>query len=211
MRGVLRGADGPAESAVRPDKAAKDDKRSREWKRLEASIDTSRLVLEPLMPEHAALLFEPLQNETLYRFFDREPPASVAELRRRFRSLARGASQDGGEAWLNWVALCKNHRRPIGMIEVTIQSQRCALLAYMVFPSFWREGYAREGCTAVMHFLLKSVGVTRFQVLVDTRNTASIRLAEFLGFRRLERIQGAAVFKGRESDEYRYELRWPRS
>jgi RimJ/RimL family protein N-acetyltransferase len=41
---------------------------------------------------------------------------------------------------------------------------------------------------------------------MDTRNAASISLAEVLGFERVGTTLGADHFKGSVSDEHRYEL-----
>jgi [ribosomal protein S5]-alanine N-acetyltransferase len=41
---------------------------------------------------------------------------------------------------------------------------------------------------------------------MDTRNAASVSLAEALGFERVCTTLGADYFKGLVSDEYRYEL-----
>jgi RimJ/RimL family protein N-acetyltransferase len=49
---------------------------------------------------------------------------------------------------------------------------------------------------------------------MDTRNLASIKLVESLGFKRTAFIPNADTFKGMTSDEYRYELtreRWEES
>ena len=42
---------------------------------------------------------------------------------------------------------------------------------------------------------------------MDTRNAASVALAEALGFERVGTTPGTGHFKGSVSDEYRYELR----
>jgi ribosomal-protein-alanine N-acetyltransferase len=41
---------------------------------------------------------------------------------------------------------------------------------------------------------------------IDTRNAASIRLVEGLGFERVEIVRDADWFKGAASDEFRYAL-----
>ena len=68
----------------------------------ETTLETERLLLEPLMPEHAALLFEDLADERLYRFIPTDTPESAEALERRYRKLSSRRSPDGSEVWLNF-------------------------------------------------------------------------------------------------------------
>ncbi len=66
------------------------------------TLETERLLLEPLLPEHATLLFEGVADERLYRFIPSNPPGSVEALETRYRKLSSRRSPDGSEAWLNF-------------------------------------------------------------------------------------------------------------
>jgi [ribosomal protein S5]-alanine N-acetyltransferase len=69
---------------------------------VEKTLETERLLLEPLLPQHATLLFEGLADARLYRFIPRNPPESVEALETRYRKLSSRRSADGSEAWLNF-------------------------------------------------------------------------------------------------------------
>ena len=77
----------------------------------------------------------------------------------------------------------------------------------MVFPTFWRMGYAKEGCRRVIDLMFEECQVTVIAALIDTRNVPSIRLIESLGFSRVGTVEGADFFKGADSDEYQYEYK----
>jgi RimJ/RimL family protein N-acetyltransferase len=111
--------------------------------------------------------------------------------------------------WLNWVLRQRATGAYVGMVEVTVHLDRTATLAYMVFPPFWRQGYATEACARVLAHLFADYQVTRVAAEIDTRNTASLRLIEALGFTRVALQRHAAFFKGAVSDEYRYERSAP--
>jgi prepilin-type processing-associated H-X9-DG protein len=76
----------------------------------------------------------------------------------------------------------------------------------MIFVPFWRRGYAREACARVLAHLFEDYHGGQVAAEVDTRNAASMRLVEALGFTRVATTPGADFFKGSASDEYRYEL-----
>jgi [ribosomal protein S5]-alanine N-acetyltransferase len=175
------------------------------------TLETERLLLELLLPEHATLLFEGLADERLYRFIPSNPPESVEALETRYRKLSSRRSPGGSETWLNFaMRLCEEGARPkatyVGTLEATVFPDRSAYVAYTVFFPFWRRGYAREGCARMLAHLVEDHGVRVVVAEMDTRNAASIALAESLGFERVVTTSGADYFKGSVSDEHRYEL-----
>ena len=178
----------------------------------EKTLKTERLLIEPLLPEHAPLLHESLTDERLYRFIPTEPPESVGVLETRYRDLASRRSADGSEAWLNFaVRLRQGWTRAgaayIGTLEATVYPDQSAYVAYAVFVPFWGRGYAKEGCASLLEYLIEDYGVRVVAAEMDTRNAASVALAEALGFERVGTTRGADHFKGSVSDEYHYELR----
>jgi ribosomal-protein-alanine N-acetyltransferase len=178
----------------------------------ESTLETGRLVLEPLLPEHAPLLFEGLADERLHRFIPTDAPESAEALETRYRKLSSRRSPDGAEVWLNFaMRLREEGTLPkasyVGMLEATVFPNRSAYIAYTVFVPFWRQGYAREGCARMLRHLLENYRVLVVVAEMDTRNAASVSLVEALGFERVGTTLGADHFKGSVSDEHRYELR----
>jgi ribosomal-protein-alanine N-acetyltransferase len=56
---------------------------------------------------------------------------------------------------------------------------------YTVFPAFRRQGYAREACAALMTWAFREGHVRGFVVSIRPDNTASLRLAQSFGFKRI--------------------------
>jgi RimJ/RimL family protein N-acetyltransferase len=172
----------------------------------ERPLETPRLLLEPLVADHATALFEALQHPNLYTYIPQDPLSSLEALKIRYAALSTRHSPDGQEDWLNWALRQRERGAYVGTVQATMRADHTALLAYMIFPAFWRQGYAREGCARVLTHLFEDYRVSRVAAEIDTRNTASIQLVESLGFARVATTPGADFFKGATSDEYRYEL-----
>ena len=172
----------------------------------ETPLETQRLLLEPLKPDHAAGLNEPLQDERLYRFIPQDPPASLRALEDRYGFLSARRSPDGREAWLNWAVLERRSGDYAGTIEATVHENLEATIAYTVFVPYQRQGLAAEACGRLLEHLFDGYRVGVVAAEIDTRNVASIALVESLGFRRVAFQKDADHFKGSSSDEYRYEL-----
>ncbi|MFS8066852.1 MAG: GNAT family N-acetyltransferase [Byssovorax sp.] len=158
-------------------------------------------MLEPLVPAHAEALFTGFADPRLYPYIPTDPPASIDALRDRCRRLATRASPDGRERWLNWAARLAAAPIYVGLFEATVRPDATASLAYFVFSEHARRGDGVEGGGAVVDHLFESVRVGAVRANIDTRNLASIRLIERLGFVQKSLVIQADHFKGAASDE----------
>ena len=171
---------------------------------LNPALATPRLRLEPQGPEHAAVMMRVLADPRIHAFVPTDPPTDEAALRERFEQQNSRRSPDGQDYWLNWVVFASEEA--IGTVQATVvPAEACANVAYMFHPEAWGRGYATEAVQAMLEHL-EGLQVNRFEAHIDTRNLASQRLVERLGFRRAQEIKHADEFKGSVSDEYRYEL-----
>jgi len=174
-------------------------------------FETERLRLEPLRATHAPEMFAFLSDSRLYEFIPRDPPSDLASLVERFQRLETRRSPKGDEIWLNWVVRSKANNQCLGRVEVTLRQDASAYLAYEIEVASWGHGFATEACGRVIEALFGEFGVTRIVAEVDTRNIASIRLLERLGFQRGALRKNADFFKGSSSDEFTYALTRPAS
>ncbi|WP_171975330.1 GNAT family N-acetyltransferase [Brasilonema sennae] len=171
----------------------------------ETTLEISRLLLEPLVESHAAHIYRQLQDESLYQFIPQEPPISLQVLQTRYRALSSRLSPDGQEVWLNWAIRLRQFGTYIGTLQATVYANQIAAIAYMIFPSFWQQGYAKEGCLRLLNHLFNDYQVKIVAAQIDTRNVASIELIKSLGFKYVSTKENADFFKGCVSHEYRYE------
>ena len=169
------------------------------------NLISERLRIEPLRAEHAKVVFAPLQDSGIYTYLPDDPPTEEA-LQKRYDFLEKGCSPDGEELWLNWVVFLRDSMTPIGTFQATLPKNVEGSFAYIVFPSFWRQGYAREMATCVISHLFGTHNNPSLFAEIDTRNTGSIRLVESLGLTRTTTTQGADFFKGASSDEHKYSI-----
>ena len=173
---------------------------------LDAVLQSPRLRLEPQQPGHSERLYPLLLDPRLYEHIPLETPASLDALRERLQRLSGRRSPDGQELWLNWVLCDASAGALLGRVQATVRADLPAYMAYEVFPAHWRRGYATEACTRVMQWLVDELQVSGFMAEVDSRNTASLRLLERLGFQRTQFRAAADHFKGRSSDEWTLQL-----
>jgi RimJ/RimL family protein N-acetyltransferase len=145
-------------------------------------LESERLVLEPLCPEHAEELAPVLDDVSLHRFIGGEP-VGVAELRALFERQVRGRSPDGRKRWLNWTVRERPACRPVGTMQATVMRSEpsvVAELAWVIGSSHQRQGFAKEaaGVTAVW---LRTQGVECLRAHIDPGHHASMAVARSIG------------------------------
>ena len=67
---------------------------------------------------------------------------------------------------------------------------RSASMGYCLDDAAWGHGYATEAARALLQWAFDTLDLNRVQAETDTRNTASPRVLEKLGFVRLARMPG---------------------
>jgi RimJ/RimL family protein N-acetyltransferase len=147
-------------------------------------LESERLVLEPLRPEHAEELAPVLDDVSLHRFIGGEP-MGLEELRARFERQARGWSPDGRDRWLNWAVRERAPRRAIGTVQATVTSSESgtvAELAWVIGSSHQREGFAREAAGVTAEWL-RTRGVHDLCAHIHPGNDASMAVARSVGLR----------------------------
>lgn len=147
-----------------------------------APLNTSRLSLEPLEPQHATEMVPVLAAPELYTFTGGEPPTDDA-LRARYRRQSVGQSPTGDAGWLNWVIRSKEPGAAIGYVQATLTMDDDGLvadIAWLVTPSEQSQGFAAEASRTMLTWLLDH-HVTRIRALIHPDHDASARIAQRLG------------------------------
>ncbi len=169
------------------------------------TLVTRRLHLEFFKKDHAMCLFKGLQDPRIYLFIPDDPPADLSVLQKRYEILEKGVSPNGEELWLNWAIQLQNGTY-IGYVQATVFQDDTASLAYVVFPQFWRKGYAKEACQRVVNFLFEGKHAALITANTNTKNEASIALLHSLGFYHVRSISNAETIRGVPSDEHVFHL-----
>jgi [ribosomal protein S5]-alanine N-acetyltransferase len=163
---------------------------------------TKRLRLEPQVEAHTDALMQALESPRTHEFVPSDPPTDREKIADRMKKLESRISPDGLQHWLNWTVF--SGFEVIGTVQAdATDSSSSASIAYMFHPNSWGKGFAFEATTAMLKHL-KSQGITSFKAWTDTRNLASHKLLERLGFSETEEIKNADEFKGSVSHEFVY-------
>ena len=167
-------------------------------------LNTDRLRLEPQVETHTDGLMCALESPQTHEFIPGDPPTDREKFMDRMKKLESRISPDGLQRWLNWTVF--SGLEVIGTVQAdATDSTSSASIAYMFHPNSWGKGFAFEATDAMLEHL-KSQGISSFKAWTDTRNLASHKLLERLGFTKTEEIKNADEFKGSISHEFVYLL-----
>ncbi|MFN8369578.1 MAG: GNAT family N-acetyltransferase [Bacteriovoracaceae bacterium] len=159
------------------------------------SLESQRLHLEPRKESHATEIYTLLSEKDLYHYINKDAPTSVEWLANGFKKLESLTSSDQKELWLAWIGKSKESNHPVGIFEITLVGSE-AFIGYTVFKDFWSKGFATEAVAAMIDYISEVYRIDRFVIEMDTRNLASVRIAEKLGFEFVGRRENVDFFKG---------------
>jgi RimJ/RimL family protein N-acetyltransferase len=157
-------------------------------------LESERLVLEPLRPEHADELAPVLDDRSLHRFIGGEP-LGVEDLRARFERQAGGRSPDGRDWWLNWVVRERSACRPVGTVQATVRGtdpERVAELAWVIAAADQGRGFAKEAVAMIAGWL-GGRGVSRLRAHIHPEHDASMAVARSVGLAPTDVVENGEI------------------
>jgi ribosomal-protein-alanine N-acetyltransferase len=169
------------------------------------TLETARLRLRPFADADADALYELHSSARVLRYWD-APPWTERDRAERFLAMCRRLAEEGSGArlavdqgpdtsFLGWCGLTRWN-----------PDYRSAALGYCFTEAAWGHGYATEAARAVLQWAFETLDLNRVQAETDTRNTASARVLEKLGFVREGTLREDCVVNGDVSDSWVYGL-----
>ncbi len=169
------------------------------------TLSTGSVRLRPVTDEDADALWALHSDPRVLRYWDAPPwtdPARALVFVAKCREVADEGSgarvaveRAGDGAFLGWCGLTGFD-----------PDHRSASLGYCFLEDAWGHGYATEAARALLGWAYGALDLNRVQAETDTRNLASARVLEKLGFVREGMLREDCVVDGDVSDSWVYGL-----
>lgn len=168
-------------------------------------LHTTRLRLRPFTDADAEPLFALHSSTYVMRYWD-SPPWTDQARAERFLSMCRTMADEGtgvrvaidrasDGAFVGWCVLTGWN-----------PDYRSASLGYCLAEAMWGHGYATEAARALLQWAFDTLDLNRVQAEADTRNVASARVLERIGFVREGTLREDCVVNGEVSDSWVFGL-----
>jgi ribosomal-protein-alanine N-acetyltransferase len=169
------------------------------------TLHTERLRLRPFGDADADALYALHSNAYVLRYWD-SPPWTERARADRFIANCRQLAEEGSGArpaierasdgaFLGWCGLTQWN-----------PDYRSASLGYCLGEAAWGQGFATEAAGAVLQWAYDTLDLNRVQAEADTRNAASARVLEKLGFVLEGTLREDCIVNGDVSDSWVYGL-----
>jgi ribosomal-protein-alanine N-acetyltransferase len=169
------------------------------------TLHTARLRLRPFLSADADALFALHSNAYVLRYWD-APAWSERAGAERFIAACQQMANEGSGARLAMDRLSDGS--VVGWCSLTRwnPNYRSASLGYCLDDAAWGQGYATEAAGALLRWAFDTLDLNRVQAETDTRNAASARVLEKLGFVREGTLREDCIVNGDVSDSWVYGL-----
>ncbi len=169
------------------------------------TLQTARLRLRPVTSTDADALFAMHSSAYVLRYWD-SPPWSDPARAETFIAACQQMAEEGSGARLAIDRLSDGAF--IGWCSLTRWNPdfRSASMGYCLDGAAWGHGYATEAAGALLRWAFETLDLNRVQAETDTRNVASARVLEKLGFEREGTLREDCVVNGDVSDSWVYGL-----
>ncbi len=169
------------------------------------TLCTTRLTLRPFTDTDTDTIFALQSSSRVLRYWDAPPWKERAQAERFIIACSQMENEGTGarlaieratdKAFIGWCSLSQWNA-----------TYRSARLGYCLDDSAWGKGFATEGVGALLLWAFDTLDLNRVQAETDTRNTASSRVLEKLGFVREGTLREDCIVDGEVSDSWVYGL-----
>ncbi|MEV4222253.1 GNAT family protein [Nonomuraea sp. NPDC049725] len=168
-------------------------------------LNTARLRLRPFADADADALFALHSNTHVMHYWD-SPPWTERARAERFIAICRKIADEGtgvrvaidrfsDGAFVGWCGLTGWN-----------PDYRSASLGYCLNDAMWGHGFATEAAHALLGWAFDTLDLNRVQAEADTRNVASGRVLEKIGFVREGTLREDCIVNGEVSDSWVFGL-----
>lgn len=109
--------------------------------------------------------------------------------------------QDG-----QWIGLIiEKEGVPIGDCALMID-QKTAEIGCNISPKYQKTGLAKEALSVLINYCFENKNIDEIIGITDSKNSASIKLMESLGMKKVSTFENHIICKGEDCTEYKYSL-----
>lgn len=168
-------------------------------------LETNRLQLVEVTPDHAEALYEILSDETVTRFYGMDPLTSAEQGTMIVKSFDDTYKTRRGIRWGMVVKETGTFIGTIGFNHLSEYSKKTEI-GFELSPSHWGKGYTSEAVQVILRYAFETLALYRVGAVTFPDNIASIRLLKKHGFIQEGELRGYLYQGGQSHDGYLFSM-----
>ena len=145
------------------------------------TLTSERLILRPVELADVDDLYDFYRRPDAMRFMDTPPHTSPEQTRKRVDAMCNGPGT-------TWTVRTDADGPALGFVDY-VGNSGVPGMGYMLHPDHWGNGYMSEAVRTALDYGFDEMGLDRVELWIQEENSASLRLAERVGFRRRGRLR----------------------
>ena len=144
-------------------------------------IETTRLIIKPISPNHLELLHSLYSDPEVMRYHGHGPktPEEVQELASKMLNHQEKHGFGSGNIFEKETGAFVGRA---GLIYVDLQDDQPDIeVGYLLFKPYWNKGYATELATALLNWGFSNLAVNKLVANVRSENSGSINVLKKIG------------------------------
>lgn len=169
-------------------------------------LETERLLLEPVTPANAMVLWRIMQSAHLREYQD-VPRHTRDEFARRVASRPK-VFDSRAVGRFEWLLVTREGGQGIGWLSLRVgdNGRGTAEIGYSIVATHRGAGYASEAARAVVEYAFEESDIQQLDACCVPANAASRRLLARIGFDEVRVQRNGAIVKGAPVDIVIFEL-----
>lgn len=168
-------------------------------------LETNRLILKEIKPEHVNEIYQIFSNENVTRYYGMSPFTEESQANQMIESFRSKFENKQG---MRWGIVEKESNRLIGTIglnNLMIPSKRTEI-GYDLLPTYWGKGFISEAIKEVITYCFQTLELFRIGAVIFPENIASSKAIEKVGFQKEGLLRGYIFQDHHSHDVFVYSL-----
>jgi len=169
-------------------------------------LETDRLILREMTLDDVEFYFRHFNNNRVVEGSCFPGPKSLEAAKEELELYCiKPFKENRG---IRWGIVRKEDNELIGTCGYYdwIKTAHRAEIGYDLDPAYWGQGIMTEALRAVLKHGFEKMGLNRIQVIIDSKNTRSLKLVHRLGFKKEGVLRQSSYFNGQFLDDVCFSL-----
>ena len=171
-------------------------------------LETTRLRLIQVGPEHIDALFDILSRDEVTKYYGMDSLKDRFIAEKMVTAFQFGFESQRSYRWGLELKETGEFIGTVGLNNLNVEAKKSEI-GYELHPAFWRKGLAKEAVVEVLRYAFEELGLYRMGAVTYPANDVSSGMLKGLGFQQEGMLRGYLYQRGKSHDALIFSLLEP--